>query len=276
MPNLQSLIEKGSAGLLKAIGPAVPAILWTSIATGKPADQHGTLSSIERDPLSGRFFPVTSESRRVKAVCNIAMQSGLRAHVASWRPSYPAEPLNGACVSHEFTIPLAPPGKPWPVLPRTIHPERLRPVLAELRIHGGELRGSDLAPFVPSLGGIVQESDSRLITLADIVGRASSTHAIATWLMENEPWDLLMVSWEGVERASHEFLRFAPPRLPYVSEDDCARYGRVVDGMYRFHDMMLGRLMELAGPDAAFVIVSPSGFRAGKERPEAPYWRDLS
>ena len=41
-------------------------------------------------------------------------------------------------------------------------------------------------------------------------------------------------------------------------------------GIYRFHDLMLGRLLELAGPDAYVMIVSDHGFESGPLRPRGP------
>src|SRR5436305_6733171 len=38
-------------------------------------------------------------------------------------------------------------------------------------------------------------------------------------------------------------------------------------GIYRFHDLMLQRLLELAGPEAHILIVSDHGFESGARRP---------
>jgi tetratricopeptide (TPR) repeat protein len=65
-------------------------------------------------------------------------------------------------------------------------------------------------------------------------------------------------------------MPFHPPRLPEVSESDFEFYKDVMTGIYRFHDLMLGRLMELAGPDAHIMIVSDHGFHSGARRPRGP------
>ncbi|MGH9638767.1 MAG: alkaline phosphatase family protein [Bryobacteraceae bacterium] len=267
MPNLRSLIERGVVGNLKPGGPAVPAMLWTSIATGKTADQHGVLSGNEPDPLSGGVRPAGSASRRAKALWNIAMQSGMTAHVVGWCASHPAEKLNGSCVTPGFVRPLARYGAPWPVLPDSIYPKRLIPELAELRVHAGELTGAELHPFIPLLNQIDQEADRRVVAFADTLAQTLSTHAIATWLLEHESWDVMMIGWSGLQRACHLFMRYAAPQLPGMHPDDCARYGQVVRGMYSYHDALLGRIVQLAGPDATVAIVSAAGFRTSDERP---------
>jgi tetratricopeptide (TPR) repeat protein len=53
----------------------------------------------------------------------------------------------------------------------------------------------------------------------------------------------------------------------------------VVDGVYEFHDAMLGRLLELAGPETTVILLSDHGFQSGNLRPdpsaEAAQWHRL-
>ena len=65
-------------------------------------------------------------------------------------------------------------------------------------------------------------------------------------------------------------MSFHPPRLPEISERDFELYREVMTGIYRFHDLMLGRLLELAGPDTHVLIVSDHGFESGNRRPRGP------
>src|SRR5579885_214850 len=99
MPHFAALVERGVAGNLASIGPSIPALLWTSIATGKSADEHGILTALEPDPLSGSVRESSSRSRQTKATWNIAMQAGRIVHSVGWTASHPAEPLNGSCVT---------------------------------------------------------------------------------------------------------------------------------------------------------------------------------
>ncbi len=51
-------------------------------------------------------------------------------------------------------------------------------------------------------------------------------------------------------------------RAAEVSERDVELYGGVIAQAFRFHDMMLGRLVELAGEDTAVILVSDHGLKA--------------
>ena len=96
MPNLERLVSAGVMGKLLSLQPMLSPMLWNSIATGKRADKHGVHGFVEPDPLGG-IRPVTSTSRRCKALWNILNQ-GLRTHVLGWFASHPAEPINGVCM----------------------------------------------------------------------------------------------------------------------------------------------------------------------------------
>ena len=103
MPNLERLVSAGVMGKLLSLQPMLSPMLWNSISTGKRADKHGVLGFIEPDPLGG-IRPVTSTSRRCKALWNILTQSGFRTHVLGWFASHPAEPINGVCVTNQFGL----------------------------------------------------------------------------------------------------------------------------------------------------------------------------
>jgi Tfp pilus assembly protein PilF len=195
------------------------------------------------------------------------MQAGRKTHLVGWAASQPAEKLNGCCVTPGFVQPLARWTEPWPVLPGSLYPSRLTPELEALRIHAGELSAQDLRHFVPSLGEINQEKDRRVVEFADTLAQIISTHAIATWLLEHEPWDLIMIGWSGLERACHAFMRYAAPQLNGVAAEDCALYGRIVTELYCYYDALLGRIVQLAGPGTTVALVSAAGFRSGSERP---------
>ena len=92
MPFLEMIVNQGVIGNLATLEPALSPMLWTSIATGKRADQHGVLGFIEPDPTGKGVRPVTSISRNSKALWNILTQRGLRSNVVGWWPSHPAEP----------------------------------------------------------------------------------------------------------------------------------------------------------------------------------------
>jgi tetratricopeptide (TPR) repeat protein len=267
MPTLCGLIDRGAMGNLASLCPTLSPILWTSIATGKRPDKHGILSFVEPIPEGGGVRPVCSTSRKTKALWNILTQQGLHTHVVAWYASHPAEPINGLCISDRFPDVNVPPGQPWPLSPGAVHPSGRAEAMAELRFHPAEMELGHLLPLIPHLAAIDQTQDPRLRLLARLLARCASVHAAATAILEQEPWDFLAVYYEAIDTAGHYFMPYHPPRLPHVSEQDYALYQGVVTGVYRFHDMMLARLLELAGPETTVMLVSDHGFHSDHLRP---------
>ena len=269
MPVLSRFIEEGVMGDITTLQPILSPMLWNSIATGKRADKHGILGFIEVAPKTGEVRPATSYSRKVKALWNILSQSGLRTNVVGWFGGHPAEPINGACVSEMFPHATAPPGDPWPLMPGTIFPERLNGVVGDLRIRPDEITGEMLQMFVPRAAEIDQDKDRRLAMLAKLQAECFSLHAAATYLLEHEPWDFGAVYYPSIDHFSHAFMAYHPPRMEPVQEADFEFYKDVVNSAYRLHDLMLGRLLELAGSDATVILLSDHGFHSDHLRPRS-------
>jgi tetratricopeptide (TPR) repeat protein len=85
--------------------------------------------------------------------------------------------------------------------------------------------------------------------------------------MEHRPWDLMAICYGGIEYFSHAFMKYLPPRQETVSPEEFALFQHVVPACYRFHDRMLGRLLELAGDETTVILVSDHGFKSGSMRP---------
>jgi Flp pilus assembly protein TadD len=274
MPALEGVINSGGMGNLASLQPLLSPMLWNSIATGKRPPKHGITGFVEPQPGGGGVQPVTSTSRRCKALWNICTQQGLKSHVLGWFASHPAEPIDGVCVTNQYArgSAAARDRASWRMPAETVHPERLTQKLAELRVLPSELRAEHLQPFIPRAAEIDQ-SDPRqqhlLQTLARLLAECASTHAAGTWLLANEPWDFAAIYYDAIDHFSHAFMRFHPPRLESVAEKDFEIYQGVVAGIYRLHDMMLARLLELAGEDTAVLIVSDHGFYSNHLRPRA-------
>jgi tetratricopeptide (TPR) repeat protein len=146
-------------------------------------------------------------------------------------------------------------------------PEALADPLNSLRLSPLEISGDVLRMFVKDPEAIDQSKDPKLRLLAEKLAETFSVQAAATWLMEHEPWDLTMVYFRAIDEISHVFMPFHPPRMQGVPEQGYAHYHDVVNSIYRLHDLMLARLVDLAGPEAGVMILSDHGFHSDHLRP---------
>jgi len=267
MPTLDDLVSHGVMGNLATLRPVLSPMLWNSIATGMRADKHGIHGFMEPDPQTGGVRPVSSTSRKVKAIWNIVTQKGFQTHVLGWFAGHPAEPVNGISISDLYPYATQPIDKPWPLPPGSVYPESLRDTFAELRMHPAEVTEAAILPWIPKAAEIDQEKDKGLASFAKILAENLSIHNAATWILQNRPWDFMAVYYNGIDHFCHGFMHFHPPRMDGVPEDKFEIYKDVVNNAYRFHDMMLHTLLQLAGPDATVILVSDHGFHSDHLRP---------
>ena len=274
MDGVRSLMDGGSHGNLATLEPQLSPMLWTSIATGKMAYDHGVEGFTEVDPVSGGIVPVSAATRKCKTLWEILGEHGLRSHVVSWFATQGERDLDGKMVSNMFghLKGAKPEDRPedWPAPPPgTYWPEDLAGTMNQLRVSPHEIDADILRPFLPAGHKIDQNRDKRLNPLREHLAEAYSIHSAATHLMESDPdWDFMAVYYRAIDEISHHFMHYHPPRLAGIPDEDFEIYQHVVRATYRAHDMMLQRLLHLAGPETTVILVSDHGFHSDHLRPE--------
>jgi predicted AlkP superfamily phosphohydrolase/phosphomutase/Flp pilus assembly protein TadD len=264
MPNLLRLIEEGTSGQISTLRPILSPMLWNSIATGKRGDKHGILGFVEPTPDGKGVRPVTSHSRKVKALWNLLSQHDRRSVVVNWFASHPAEPVAGAIVSNRYSEAAL---HTAPVDESAFHPRDLTEVMEKLRLQASTLTPAQMLPFF--LEKLPVDDDPRLQALARVYAQCASVHNAATYLAEAEEWDFLAVYYDMIDHVGHGFAQFEPPQMRHVSDEDFKVFRHVMESTYRYHDLMLGRWMELAGEDCIIILLSDHGFYHGEARPLA-------
>ena len=139
--------------------------------------------------------------------------------------------------------------------------------MAALRVTTESLFPEDLVAFIPRLAEIDLKKDDRPLKLARRLARVASVQAIATALIQSEPWDLMGVYYDAVDQFGHEFMPYHPPRMNGVSERDFELYQEVMRGCYRFHDMMLHALLQYVDAGTTVILISDHGYECGHRRP---------
>ena len=275
MPGMAWLVEGGVSGNLTTLEPQLSPMLWTSIATGKRAWQHGVHGFTEVDPESGRVVPVAYASRRCKTVWEILGERGLRSHVIGWFATHGEENPHGCLVSNMAGnlrgVRQDDAPENWPPLPAgSCWPPELADEIAPLRVSPYDLDPEEvLRLFVPRAHEIDQKKDPRLWHLAQHLAEAFSVHAQATYVMEKDPeWDFTAIYYRPLDEICHRFMPYHPPCMDGVSEREFELYRDVVNSTYRLYDLFLRRLLHFAGPDGAVMVVSDHGFHSDHLRPK--------
>lgn len=270
MPAIKSIVDNGVKGKLATLDPPLSPMLWTSMATGKRPFDHGVLGFVEPDG-NGGIRSVSSHSRKVKAIWNIFTMEGIKSNIVGWWPSNPVESINGCMVSNLFqqekmgSEVIEP--ENWTMPEGTIYPERLKERLSELRVHPHEITGNLVMPFVPQALKLDKKKDKRLTVISKILAHATSIHAAATELIETEPWDFTAVYHDALDHFSHGFMKFHPPQMKGITDEDFEIFKDVVIGAYIYHDMMLDRILKMIDEDTTVMVISDHGFHSDHLRP---------
>ncbi len=274
MPAFADLLQRGASGKISTLRPILSPMLWNSIATGKRPDLHGIYGFVEPRPDGSGIRPVSSTSRKCKVVWNILSQNGLKSIVVNWFASFPAEPIDGVIVTDRFCTQSLRPPTNREVGAAMVHPGELASELAELIVSPAELDAETILSFIPAGGKVDQQNDDRVQKLARLVAKTATIQAAACKLMREQPWDFMAVYFDAIDHFGHTFMPYHPPALDGIDPIDAEVYGPCITGCYQFHDMMLGAMLEYAGPDTTVILVSDHGFHSEGQRPGTNGYQD--
>lgn len=269
MPNLEKMITEGTMGNLATLDPPMSPTLWTAMSTGKRPYKHGIHGFTEIDPSGEGVRPSYITSRKVKAIWNMLMHHDMVTHQVGWWPSHPAEPTNGVYISNFWHKAGKNPSN-WPLKDGCVHPKDLTEIFKELRIHPNELTHAHIQPFIP-LGYELDQNDPKykglISSVKKITADAACIQAAATYVLDNFDYDLTCVYFDAIDHYGHGYMKYHPPRRPHIGKEVYKYFNYVVTAGYRFHDMILGRLLEMAGPETTVFLVSDHGFHPDHLRP---------
>ncbi len=265
MPTLAKLIEEGTIGNISTLDPPFSPMLWTSIATGKLPFKHGVLGFTEPMPNMQGIRPITSLSRKTKAIWNILTQEGYFCNVVNWWPSHPAEPINGFMVSNFYKAIKDPHSQQLPS--GAVHPAEFSEFFNHLRLSVTEITGQMLIRFVPNIEDVLKNKPRALNGIIENLATTLSVHNAATWLLENTSWDFMAVYYDMIDHMSHGFMKYYPPKLPSVSDEDFEYFKNVVEATYIMHDYMLGAMLSSLDNDVNLILLSDHGFHSDHLRP---------
>lgn len=282
MPHFAALRAGGAYGRLTSMPPLLSPIIWTTIATGKPPDQHRIGHFVAVNAKTGEQLPVTSQMRKVKALWNILSDAGRSVAVVGWWATWPAEDVRGTVVSdhtcYHFLFDEGATGggsdttgivSP-PTLEATIRPMVKRP---------GDLTAADVAPFVTVGADELTRPfrfDDDLSHFKWALATAQSYAAIGTSLWRTQRPDVLMLYIEGTDSVAHLFGHlFRAEGLAGELADQQRRYGHAVEEMYRYADQLVGEMMALMDARTTLVVLSDHGFQLGALQDDPSKTRDM-
>jgi predicted AlkP superfamily phosphohydrolase/phosphomutase/Flp pilus assembly protein TadD len=263
MPAFSRLVDTGASGELLAVQPSVPAMLSTSLMTGKRAWQHGVCHSSELSPDGRRWVPVTAARRRSPALWQMLAHEGKRCLVIGWPATLGEKTKNSTIVSDRFPEPTAGPGiKPWPAAAAgTYWPEDLGKRLDAKRVSPEDIGANVISQYLPDWRKIDQKRDRRIGELRLFLAADYSYQTAALALLKQENWDFAALRFPALAPLSRLFL---PHHLLIQSPgkpEEVQLYQHVLHAACRILDEMVRQLLQVAGPETTVMIASGHGVR---------------
>lgn len=291
LPNLSRLIETGSAGNLYTIKPTFSPVVWTTIATGATPARHGILDFVRRpegirkalkrlnDRERRRLHFYSNSDRRVRAIWNVLSDRKQPVMVVGYHNTYPAERVKGVMVSsylarrhslEAFGHDVEPMGAMAypPALVRRLaefdHPLQ-KLTLEEMR------RFADVYPdeFAVLMSRVTAHVDAEAPSIVrwQYLCRAYANdqfHAeLALRLLPRVLPDLMMLHFQSVDWATHEFLEFHQPDRRVGrprGHGGTRRYAGTVSAFYEYVDEWLGRFLAERDAETGVAVLSDHGF----------------
>jgi predicted AlkP superfamily phosphohydrolase/phosphomutase len=237
LPNLRSLTERGSYGVLRSCDPPITVPAWSCMASSRNPGALGIYGfRNRRDHSYDALSFANSRSVRVPRIWDLLSARGRDVIVLGVPQTYPVTPVNGAMVSCFLT--------PDVETRQYTHPPELKDEIERL-----------VGRYLVDVPNFRTDDKDRL--LADLEEMTEKRFRLAEHLLETRRWDLFFMVEMGTDRVHHGFWRFADPEHRLYEPGN--RYENAMLDYYRSLDAKLGRLLRFADEDTAVLVVSDHG-----------------
>jgi predicted AlkP superfamily phosphohydrolase/phosphomutase len=262
MPALAELLARGARFPVTGARDSFVADRWTTMVTGVGPEVHRYYSWCEFDRERGTDRPGPLDPAGVARLWDVATDAGQRVAVLDV-PRQPLAEVNGVQLcewgAHDRDVGTS----SWP-------PQFVEEVEARVGAHplGAAVEGrtGQFAPCDVVLRSGDPRSRAERRDLATLIRRSTDVKAqLSEHALASEGWDLFFTVFAETHCAAHQFWDLHDPSNRRERRL-AAKLGDVVADTFVRIDHSIGRLVQLAGPDAAVVVVLHTGmaqFRGG-------------
>ena len=242
LPNLQSIMQRGTHGVLKSVVPPRSIPAWYCFATGMNPAKLGVFGFSQRRPGTYDYTFANFTYCQAPPFWHWLNRQGITTGIVHLPGTFPPRPLQGFMVS----------GWPGPLNRGNLvytFPEGLsREIDAELK-----------RPFeLVSPHSIERDNDAFML---DERLRILHMHGdVAVQQLETQSWQVAVAVLSPLDRASHQFWRHMDPSHPQHDPALADQFGNSLKQIYIAHDAQVGRLLNLLDEDDWVFVVSDHGF----------------
>jgi predicted AlkP superfamily phosphohydrolase/phosphomutase len=241
MPNLAKLMKAGVSGRLQSVLPPITPPAWTSFMTGKNPGKHGIFHFVETEWNGYSMNYANGGSRRSPTVWKLFNAAGFSVGTMNIPFTYPPESLDGFQISGLDT---PSPNSPF------VHPPALK---RELVDYFGKINHD--VRFL----GFMSTDRRRAQVLSEMEEIDKQWAAIALYLLEHHPQDVMMFVFMSIDTVQHYFWQYMDRSHFLYDPKAEPRFGNAVRQVYERLDAVTGRLIKKLPDDTTVFIVSDHG-----------------
>lgn len=242
LPNLRRLMTEGTSGILWSVIPPRSIPAWYCFATGMNPAKLGVFGFSQRRPGTYDYTFANFSFCQAPSFWEWLNRYGITTAVIHMPGTFPPRPVQGFLLS----------GWPAPLnrgnLIYTHPPELSREVD---RFLGRPFEFVSPKP-------IERENDAEM--LAERLRVLLMHGDVAARLLESRPWQVALVVFSPLDRASHQFWKHMDPTHPQHDPKQAERFSDALKRLYQASDEQVGRLLGILDTGDWVFVVSDHGF----------------
>ena len=240
LPNIRSLVERGTWGTLRSTDPPITVPAWTCMMSSRDPGQLGIYGFRNRRDFGYDSLAVANSTAvKVDRLWDILGRAGKHVITIGVPQTSPPSPVAGEQISCFLTAD--------PRHDEFTYPHDLRREIEQI-----------VGPYRVDVRNFRSEDRDRI--LAEIYEMTEQHFAAARHLLDTRQWDFFMMVEIGVDRIHHAFWRYLDPKHPQYVENH--RYRDVILDYYRYLDDEIGDLMNRFDDETVVIVVSDHGAQA--------------
>lgn len=242
LPNLNKLMEKGTSGVLDSVVPPRSIPAWYCFATGMNPAKLGVFGFSQRRPGTYDYTFANMTYCRAPTFWQWLNQHGLKTAIVHVPGTFPPQAVDGVMVSG------------WPAPQNRGNLTYTHPAgfSHHLNTHLNQ-------PF-QFLSHLPMRLDNDAQVLTDRLRLLKMHGDVATHTLSTHDWDIGVVVYSPVDRASHQFWRHMDTNHPAHDPTLAPKFSNALQTVYQEADTQVGRLLDLLTEDDTVIIMSDHGF----------------
>lgn len=241
MPTLAALAARGRTVPLASDGDTLDGSVFQTLLTGVNPGRHGIHKYQQLVPGTYAYALSKAAQSPEPQLWNVFSEQGLRCCVFDPPKAFPTPGFNGRMIASWGSYsPAADPG----CVPDTLYDDLTR------RFGAHPMRIQHALPLSPEHYARARQT---------LVGAARLRTDAALWMLDDGPWDFVVIAYSESHVAAHQFWQLRDPAHPLYDGLSAERCGEAVEAVYEAIDAGLARLLEALPDDAHVVVLTQQG-----------------